>query len=214
MARRALPKLDPQLDLLPYLRTVETLDGVFSPCAHFGSDAPVEVEIGSGKGLFLTKAAQCFPERWFVGVELARSYATYIASRLAKAQVANAMIFQGDGVKFADEHLADSSVDAFHVYFPDPWWKKKHRKRRVLNERLVKAIERKLKPQGRLHFWTDVQEYFETTLELIAAETRLQGPLSVPEAQPEHDLDYRTHFERRKRLDGLPIYRSEYIRVS
>ncbi|MCA9104228.1 MAG: tRNA (guanosine(46)-N7)-methyltransferase TrmB [Planctomycetales bacterium] len=211
MARGARPKIDPALDLAPYLKTVEGLQGVFDPCAQLGRVAPVEIEIGSGKGLFLTRIARTCPDRLFVGVEIAKSYAALIAGRLAKAQATNALIFQGDGVRFADEHIAPNSVDAFHVYFPDPWWKKKHRKRRVLNERLLRAIERNLKPGGRLHFWTDVQEYFETTLELIAEVTRLEGPLEVAESSPEHDLDYRTHFERRSRLSGLPVYRSEFI---
>ena len=101
-------------------------------------------------------------------------------------------------------------LDAIHVYFPDPWWKKRHRKRRVMRESFLADVERVLASGGRLHFWTDVEEYFTTTLELIAASTPLVGPLPVPQRDPEHDLDYLTHFERRKRQLGLPIYRSEF----
>jgi tRNA (guanine-N7-)-methyltransferase len=61
-----------------------------------------------------------------------------------------------------------------------------------------------------LHFWTDVDEYFQTTLELLAARTRLSGPIAVPETPAEHDLAYRTHFERRMRLTSEPVYRSEF----
>ena len=61
---------------------------------------------------------------------------------------------------------------AVHVYFPDPWWKKRHHKRRVMTEQSVKDIERILTPSGTLHFWTDVEEYFHGTLELLAAHTR------------------------------------------
>jgi tRNA (guanine-N7-)-methyltransferase len=96
------------------------------------------------------------------------------------------------------------------VYFPDPWWKKRHHKRRVMNERFVRHIERTLVPGGSLHFWTDVRERFEATLDVIGRETRLAGPLAVDERPAEHPLDYRTHFERRMRLGGLPIYRAEY----
>jgi tRNA (guanine-N7-)-methyltransferase len=96
------------------------------------------------------------------------------------------------------------------VYFPDPWWKKRHRKRRVMCEEFLHIIERVLCPGGALHFWTDVEEYFQTTLALIAACTRLAGPLPVAESTSTHDLDYRTHFERRMRQAALPVYRSEF----
>ena len=72
----------------------------------------------------------------------------------------------------------------------------------------MRNIERTLLPGGTLHFWTDVEEYFNETLEILARATHLNGPLPVAEQQPEHDLDYRTHFERRMRLHGragLPI---------
>ncbi len=65
-------------------------------------------------------------------------------------------------------------------------------------------------PGGTLHFWTDVEEYFQVTLEMLAAHTRLIGPIAVPEAAAEHDLAYRTHFERRMRLSNEPVYRAEF----
>jgi tRNA (guanine-N7-)-methyltransferase len=116
----------------------------------------------------------------------------------------------GDAQRLFAELLTDGSLAAVHVYFPDPWWKKRHQKRRVLNERFVRDVERKLEPGGALHYWTDVRERFDATLELIADETRLVGPLDVAERPAEHSLDYRTHFERRTRLANLPVYRAEF----
>jgi tRNA (guanine-N7-)-methyltransferase len=80
----------------------------------------------------------------------------------------------------------------------------------VLNEQFLRNVERVLVPGGKLHFWTDVEEYFQTTLALIPQVTKLTGPHEVPELAPEHDLDYRTHFERRMRLHGKAVYRSEF----
>ena len=71
---------------------------------------------------------------------------------------------------------------------------------------------RTLKPQGRLHFWTDVKEYFDVTLNLIAQHTPLSGPLEVPQRTAEHDLDYQTHFERRTRMNEEPVYRAQFVK--
>ena len=79
--------------------------------------------------------------------------------------------------------------------------------------RIVSAADRAdAQPGGTLHFWTDVEEYFRTTLELIAAYTRLLGPFEVPETPAENDLAYRTHFERRMRLNNEPVYRAQYTK--
>jgi tRNA (guanine-N7-)-methyltransferase len=210
MARRALRKLDPSLDLSRHYREFEELPRPWDERALFGRDAPLEVEVGSGKGLFLANAAARNPEHNFLGIELALRYAQHVGGRLAQRNIPNAVIVHGDGLRIFREILPDRSLAAVHVYFPDPWWKKRHKKRRVMNEVLLKDVERTLEPGGRLHFWTDVDEYFQTTLLLIAEVTRLQGPFEVPEPPSEHDLDYRTHFERRTRLAAGPVYRAEF----
>ncbi len=112
------------------------------------------------------------------------------------------------------DEIPENRLHAVHVYFPDPWWKARHKKRRVLNERMLIGIERALIPGGFLHFWTDVIDYYQSTLELIQQVTRLQGPLFVDEPPALHDLDYRTHFERRTRLNGLPVYRSQFQKLA
>lgn len=212
MGRRALPKIDPQLDLSGHLLTLDGLPQPWDAAAIYDRTAPLEVEVGSGKGLFLQNVARAVPEHDFLGIEVGGKYARFIAARLAKRELSNARIIHGDGLRLFREFLPDESLAAVHVYFPDPWWKARHRKRRVMNEPFLVDVVRTLKPGGRLHFWTDVQEYFDTTLELIAQCTPLTGPQPVPERAAEHDLDYLTHFERRKRKAGLPIYRSEFLR--
>ena len=210
MGRRALPKVNPTVDLSRHLKTFEELPNPWDAEALFGRTAPLEVEVGSGKGLFMQSASQAIPDHNFLGIEIARKYARFAASRLAKRELSNAVMVAGDALQVIRELLPVGSADAVHVYFPDPWWKKRHRKRRVMTEDTVKDYERLLKPGGTLHFWTDVQEYFDETLQLLAEHTSLTGPLEVAEQPPEHDLDYRTHFERRMRLQGEPVYRSEY----
>ncbi len=120
------------------------------------------------------------------------------------------MVVSADALRVFHELIPDNSLAAVHVYFPDPWWKKRHKKRRVMRESFLRDVERTLRPGGLLHFWTDVEEYFQTTLELMPACTTLQGPLPVPETPAEHDMAYRTHFERRVRLANEPVYRAEF----
>jgi tRNA (guanine-N7-)-methyltransferase len=212
MGRRALPKLDPTLDLGAVLLALDQLPSPWDTSAVFGRAAPLEIEIGSGKGLFLAGAAVANPAANFLGSEIARKYAAHAAARAIKKGLTNVRVLHGDAARLLVEKLPDACAAAVHVYFPDPWWKKKHHKRRLMREPVVRDIERVLVPGGRLHFWTDVEEYFRLTIELISQVTRLAGPLPVTERAPEHDLDYQTHFERRMRLHGLPVYRSEFLK--
>jgi len=210
MPRRALRKIDPEWDLSRCFKASDQLPRPWDATQLFGRSAPLEVEVGSGKGLFMASSAAKNPAHDFLGIEIATKYARFAAARIAKQGLTNAVMIHGDAQPIFADLLPDDALAAVHVYFPDPWWKKRHEKRRVLNERFVKLVERKLVPGGSLHYWTDVRERYDETLALLAAETSLQGPFAVAESAPEHDLDYRTHFERRMRLNALPVYRSEF----
>jgi tRNA (guanine-N7-)-methyltransferase len=210
MARRALRKIDAAIDVSRHLKTWDDLPRPWNATALFGREAPIELEVGSGKGMFLLTASQQQPDVNFLGIELAPKYAEFCAARLAKRDAANARVACADAGRVFAELLPEASLAAVHVYFPDPWWKARHKKRRVMNERFVRQIERTLRPGGSLHFWSDVEEYFRTTVEMLAAETKLVGPLAVEQRPAEHDLDYRTNFERRVRQAGKPVYRAEY----
>jgi tRNA (guanine-N7-)-methyltransferase len=213
MGRRALRPIDPNLDLARHLIVLESLAQPLDRRALFGRVAPLEIEVGSGKGLFLSAAAAGDPDSDFLGIEILAKYARFVAARLASRSLANAKAIHGDAQHLFRTWLPANSIQAVHVYFPDPWWKARHKKRRVMNESMLVDIERTLLPGGKLHFWSDVEEYYLTTLELIARHTKLIGPRPVVEKPADHDLDYRTHFERRMRLNNLPVYRAEFEKL-
>ncbi len=103
------------------------------------------------------------------------------------------------------------SLRAVHVYFPDPWWKTRHKKRRVFTGELVRGIERALRTGGELNVASDVQEYFGVIRGLVAAHERFREQELPERAEPSHPLDYLTHFERKYRLEGRPIFQTRYV---
>lgn len=214
MARRAVKTIDQNLDLSSVLKLPEELPNPWTATPLFGRIAPLELEIGSGKGLFIRSAADRFPEHDFLGIEIGQKYARFCAARLVGRERPNAVMVCGDAAAVLRELIPADYLEAVHVYFPDPWWKRAHRKRRILRAEVLRLIEKRLRPGGTLHFWTDVEEYFQSTLKLLAQTTTLLGPFEVPEKEAEGDFDYRTHFERRTRLHGEPVYRVEFRKVS
>ncbi len=214
MGRRAVKRVDPQLDLSRHLKSFDDLPNPWDEAALFERSQPLEIEVGSGKGLFMQTASGEHSDRNFLGIEIAHRYARLAAAKLAKERRENAVMVSGDAQRVFRELIPDASLAAVHVYFPDPWWKKRHRKRRVMNPDFVSQIEQKLIAGGALHFWTDVDEYFGVTMELLEDFPQLVGPQAVDARPADHHLDYRTHFERRMRLSGLPVYRSLFHKAA
>ena len=225
---RRSPRLPPE-ELAPYLLDLPDPPVPFDWTAVFGADRPVELEVGFGKGLFLLTAAQARPDVSFVGVEIVRKYQLFTATRLAKRGLPNVRVACGDARLFLRDRVAAAAFQALHVYFPDPWWKKRHHKRRLFTPEFAAECARVLRPPsplrlspaagerrrgegGRLHFVTDVENYFRMATGLLAAQPALQ-PLPPPEpGDPRHDLDYLTNFERKFRKQGKPIWRACYER--
>ena len=212
MPRRPPRKPDPGLDLSTHLLDLASLPQPFDPNSVFPVARPVELEVGSGKGLFLASASGAASDRNFLGCEIAHGYARMAAGKLAAAGRDNARMIHGDAGFLVRSLLPDASLAGMHVYFPDPWWKARHRKRRVLSEPFLLQAGRTLAPEALLHIWTDVEEYFLEAMAAARGTVLFSEPREEQAPEAAHDLDYRTHFERRTRLAGMPVWRAALTR--
>lgn len=202
----------PPRDLFPYFRTVADLPENFTWTEFFGKDRPVELDIGCGRGMFLVNAATTRADRNFLGIELDYTEARRSAKRLKKRSLDHARVLGGDAKEFLRKFVPTHSVSAAHVYFPDPWWKRKHKKRRLFNEEFPDLLARVIQPGGWLHSWTDVEEYFGVISALMNHHAEFVSELAPPLAEPTHDLDYQTSFHRRRAQAGCTIYRGVWRR--
>ena len=200
----------PLESLVPFLYEQPDPPVPFDVRTVFGNDNPLEIEVGFGKGLFLLTAATAHPEVNYLGIEVLRKYQLLAATRLARQELTNVRLAKADARQFLRAAVADGSVQAVHVYFPDPWWKTRHHKRRVFTEEFAAQCERVLRPGGILSLATDVEAYFQVMTELLAPRTAFRLLSPPPEKPPEHDLDYLTNFERKFRKEGRAIYRAQY----
>jgi tRNA (guanine-N7-)-methyltransferase len=196
--------------LAPYLLEVPAEPAALDLRAVFGNEQPIEIEVGFGKGLFLVTAGQARPAVNFLGIEIERKYQLFTANRLAKRALHNVRLACADARTFFRDRLPAGLVQAVHVYFPDPWWKKRHHKRRLFTEDFARQCARVLASGGQLHLASDVDEYFDIITALVDRLPDLERlpPPAVKSA--EHDLDYLTNFERKYRQQGKTVYRAEY----
>lgn len=179
----------------------------------FGNNNPVEIEVGFGKGLFLLTSGTANPDRNYFGIEIVRKYQLLAATRIASRQLHNVKTCCADAKLILRKFVLPGTVTAVHVFFPDPWWKQRHKKRLLFTPEFAELIHQVLVPSGRLHFVTDVKDYFDW---VIGSLSKMPGFRALPppvENQPTHPLDYLTNFERKFRSEGRAIYRSLYEKV-
>lgn len=171
----------------------------------FGNDRPVAVEIGPGRGEFLLASAQRAPAHNFYAIERSAARTRAIAAKLARGGVDNASVLWADAGCVIDL-LPESCVAAFHIQFPDPWWKRRHQRRRLWTPRFVAALCRALVPNGTVELLTDVGDYFALAQACLDAEPRLE---LVTMAAP---VEVQTSFAHKARRRGAVISRSVHRR--
>ncbi len=211
-----MPKLPPPTDLKPYFLVLDDIDqeygGRLDWPVFFGNDKPVEIDVGCGRGLFVFSASGNRPDTNFLGIEIDYREGRRGARRLQKQERPNARILGGDVNVAFTRMIEPHSVEAIHVYFPDPWWKRRHRRRRVFTDQFATLCAGLLRPGGHLHSWTDVEEYFGVISSLMNHHELFEACPAPEERGPEHDMDYQTSFERKKRQAGWQIHRGLWQR--
>jgi len=170
------------------------------------------VEIGFGRGEFVARLAEEAPDCAFLAVETSRKRVIKMARRLAKTEIRNLRLVEAPGEQVV-EALAEDSVDAFWVNFPDPWPKKRHARRRLVQPPLVEALARRLRPGGTLHLATDHVPYAEQMHEVLAGEPRLENLHSPAPWLPEEPGRQPTAYESEWRAEGRPLHFFLYRRT-
>jgi tRNA (guanine-N7-)-methyltransferase len=171
----------------------------------FGNPNPVELEIGMGKGTFLTEQAKSRKETNFFGIEYARWFWRYASDRLRRNGCTNARTVRAEAAYFLREFVSPSSIAAVHIFFPDPWPKKRHHKRRLIQPPFMAELDRILIPGGRLQIVTDHAEYFEQIQQVLKSSRFVLAEYQSPGSAAEGEVAG-TNFERKYRREGRPFF--------
>jgi tRNA (guanine-N7-)-methyltransferase len=203
--RRALDELAPRL-VLPYR------DAPLDFSAVFGRIAPVVLEIGFGMGDATARIAAARPDTDFVGVEVHEAGVGAMLQRIDERQLANLRIVRHDAVEVVNRMIAPASLAGVHVFFPDPWPKKRHWKRRLIQPPFVALLADRLAPGGTLHCATDWQPYAEQMLQVLSAEPGLVN--TARDFAPRPDYRPPTKFEQRGLALGHGVWDLLFTRAS
>lgn len=178
----------------------------------FGRAATRILEIGFGMGDALADLALAHPDWDYLGVEVHRPGIGSLLQRLEKANLHNVRVICADALEVMTHQLADNSLDAAQLFFPDPWPKKRHHKRRIVQADFVELVRRKLKPGGRLHLATDWEDYARHMLQVMEAAPGYSNAAGQGAFSPRPADRPLTKFERRGQRLGHGVWDLVYIR--
>ncbi|MGW1678766.1 tRNA (guanosine(46)-N7)-methyltransferase TrmB [Saccharopolyspora sp. NPDC002376] len=194
---RYWPEMGTEVTALP--------EGPLDVTSWFGRTAPVVLEIGSGMGETTSQLVAAQPESNYLAVEVYKPGLAQLMLRAEKLEVSNLRLLRGDAIVLMRDHLEPGSLDEVRIYFPDPWPKKRHHKRRLVQAEAVALIASRLKPGGVLHLATDWENYAEQMMEVCQGESQLHnryadepdGWAPRPEWRPVTKFENRAHEEGR-----------------
>jgi tRNA (guanine-N7-)-methyltransferase len=202
--RHALEKLSPQLCL--------TLsNGIIDFSAAFQREAPRILEIGFGSGQSLLATAKMHPEHDFIGIETHQPGIGTLLLNIQAQQITNIRIFYGDAVEIINQCIPDKSLNGIQLFFPDPWPKRRHHKRRLIQTSFIKLLITKLKPNGELHLATDWQDYANEMMQVLSSFPELNNLAGINHfAQRSNQRPIITKFERQAKQAGRKIWELQF----
>ena len=181
--------------------------------AVFGRSAPRVVEIGFGNGEQLEFSCANEPGKDFIGIEVHGPGVGRLLNAAAAAGLGNLRVYQHDAVEVLRDEIAPGALDEVRIYFPDPWHKKRHHKRRLVQPAFVALLCERLRPGGRLHLATDWENYAEHLFDVLEAEPRLRNAAGPRVAVPRPQWRRETHFEQRGLKLGHGVWDLVYERT-
>ncbi len=185
---------------------VDVGEGALDLDALFGRVAPRVLEIGFGNGENLLHMAAIHPENDFLGIEVHRPGVGHLLQRLDEQSFTNVRVICHDAVEVLQRHLADAAFDKVLLFFPDPWPKKRHHKRRIVQPAFIELLKRKLKSGGVFHVATDWEDYAVHVLNVMTAQPELRNLAADGRNSPRPDYRPETKFERRGQRLGHAIF--------
>ena len=205
---------DTRLEATPILfgpqNIVERLDWA----EVFAKPQPIEVDLGCGDGSFLLQSAKGFPDRNFLGVERLKGRAVKAARKIERAGLMNARVVRIESSYAVEWLFPVASVAAIHILFPDPWPKRRHWGRRLIQTGFVAALWKSLAPRGEVHFATDHKEYFDEAVPRFGKGWERVEPTIPGSSSPSlgTNEEWRTDFERDFVKEGRTIYRARFVK--
>jgi tRNA (guanine-N7-)-methyltransferase len=197
--QRALDELWPELG-------IDNTDKSLDLTQLFGREAPKVLEIGFGNGSSLAKMAAAQPESDFIGVEVHRPGVGQLLNLAGQQQLSNLRVACTDAVELLKHRIANNALDRVQLYFPDPWHKKRHHKRRIIQTEFVDLLAQKIKPGGHLHMATDWQHYAEHMLEDLSNSKNFKNCSATSDYIPRPDYRPLTKFEQRGQRLGHGVW--------
>lgn len=197
-------------------RLPKVLPGIFpgppSWRTVFGREAPLEAELGFGRPHFLFERASEAPERDIVGIEWKARHVDAANRKKKREGVTNVCAVHGNAWLLFGAFFAEESLSSVFLNFPDPWWKSRHRKRRIVSDTFARLLASRLVPGGMLLIQTDVASLLEEYLERLESEPSLENPYGPGRLCTDKPTQARSHREKKCREAGIPIFRGLVVK--
>lgn len=178
----------------------------------FGNEGPLELEIGMGRSHFLFERAKAVPTHNIVGIEWKGEWVRQARRKAKREKITNACALLGNAWELVPHLFAEESLEQIILNFPDPWWKKKHHKRKVINDTFVDVLVQRLKPGGRIYIATDVPHLFDEYLERLEANPHLVNTAGAGQGLTQNPQNAYSHREKKCMGGGVAIYRALMVK--